>query len=103
MADVQGKDPVPSYRDEFIHSIDLFERGLQGYGQSNIENQKAKFKEVMDRASHVMRETAPQCLNSTDQEQVKQLQEDFQAFSKNASSEMMKKLQNDINILKNIA
>lgn len=103
MSNISGSDPVPSYREEFKHSVDLFERSLQAYSESKMENQKAAFKSVMDKASHVMDETAPQYLTAADQELVKQLQKDFKDFSKNASSEMMKKLQSDINTLKNIS
>jgi molecular chaperone DnaK (HSP70) len=103
MGNVPGNDPIPSYREEFQHGMDLFERSLQAYSQSNMENQKAKFKEVMAKASHIMSETAPEYLKPEDQQQLAKLQEDFKAFSKNSSSEMMKKLQNDINNLKNIS
>ena len=103
MSNVQGNDPLPSYKEEFRHSIDLFERSLQAHEQSKMENQKAAFRSVMEKASHVMSETAPQVLSASDQQQVTKLQADYKAFSQNPSSEMMKKLQSDINNLKNIA
>lgn len=102
MSNIQGQNPLPSYREEFKHGIDLFERSLQEYQKSNMENQKAKFQEVMGEATHVMDETAPQFLDASDQKQVSQLKNDFQAFLNNPSSEAMKKLQSDINSLKNV-
>lgn len=95
-----GNSPVPSYKDEFKHGVNLFERSLDAYKKSTNDNQKAAFKEVMDKASHVMDETAPLCLNSSGQQKYKQLMDDYRNFSQNASSEMMKKLQGDINALK---
>lgn len=97
------KDPVPSYKQEFEHSVDLFQRTLKEYGKSKSENQKAAFKQVMEKASHVMSETAPQYLKGTDKELVTKLQADYRAFCQNPSSEMLTKLQSDINALKNIS
>jgi molecular chaperone DnaK (HSP70) len=102
MSDIQGTNPTPSYKEEFQHSVDLFERSLHGYQQSQMDNQKTKFQEVMNEATHVMSETSPQFLDDSDQKQVKQLQKDFQAFMNNPSSDIMKKLQSDINTLKNV-
>lgn len=101
MSNIPGTNPAPSYKDEFQQSVSLFERSLQAYQDSKIENQKTKFQEVMKEATHIMDETAPQFLDDSDQQQVAQLKADFQAFSKNPSSEIMKKLQNDLNSLKN--
>jgi len=102
MSNSQDPGSIPSYREEFKHSVDLFERSLQAYKQSNMDNQKTKFQEVMGEASHIMSETSPQFMNSGDLQDVAKLQTDFREFLKNPSSDVMKRLQQDINNLKNV-
>jgi len=94
-------NPNPSYMDEFKQSVDLFERSLQAYQESKLDNQKLVFKDVMDRASHVMYETAPKCLSPSGQKQLDTMQKHYHDFIAHPDSQISKKLQNDINSLKN--
>jgi hypothetical protein len=103
MTNISENNPVPSYREEFQHGLDLFERSLHEYQKSNMNLQKEAFKKVMAEATHVMNETAPEVLKGADQDYLTHLQEDFNAFNKQASPAVMKKLQEDINKLKNIS
>jgi len=90
----------PSYRDEFKQSINLFEQSLQEYQKADGANVQQKFKEVMDKTALIMNEAAPQFLSSAGKEHLQQLQVDFKSFSQHPSSDLMQKLQNDINSLK---
>lgn len=94
-------NPNPSYMDEFKHSVDLFERSFKAYQESKLENQKLVFKDVMDRASHVMNETAPKCLSPSGQKQLDTLHKHYQDFIAHPNSQISKAIQNDINSLKN--
>jgi len=94
-------DSNPSYMDEFKHSVDLFERSFKAYQDSKLDNQKLVFKDVMDRASHVMQETAPKCLSPSGQKQLDTLQKHYHDFIAHPNSQVSKAIQNDINSLKN--
>jgi hypothetical protein len=96
-----SNNQIPSYKDEFKHSVDLFERSFQAYQDSKMDNQKLVFKDVMDRASNVMEETAPKCLSASGQKKLQTLQEHYQAFLTNPNSQISQAIQNDINNLKN--
>ena len=100
MSQSSNSVPPPSYHDEFKKSVDLFEQSLQAYQKADGPNIQAKFKEVMDKTSHIMDETAPQFLSDFGQKKLQTLQSDYKSFSQSASSEIMKKLQSDINSLK---
>lgn len=90
-----------SYKDEFKHGVDLFERSFNAYQTSKLDNQKLVFKDVMDKASHVMDETAPQCLSPSGQKQLDSLKQHYASFMQHPDSQIAKKIQQDINSLKN--
>jgi hypothetical protein len=100
MSQVNNSSPPPSYHDEFKRSVDLFEQSLQQYQKADGANIQAKFKEVMDKTSRIMDQTAPEFLSDFGQKKLQTLQSDYKNFSQNSSSAMMKKLQTDINSLK---
>ena len=101
MDKIDGSSPTPTYKDEFKHSVDLFERSLNAYQTSKMDNQKQAFVEIMGKASHVMDETAPMVLNKSGQDHLSTLKKHYQDFITNPSSDMMNALQKDINELKN--
>ena len=101
MDKIEGSAQHPTYKDEFKHGVDLFERSFKAYQNSHMDNQKQAFVEIMGKASHVMDETAPMVLNSSGQAQLSKLRKDYQDFISNPSSELMKSIQDDLNELKN--
>jgi hypothetical protein len=95
--------PVEPNKNEFKDGLALFEKSLKAYQQSSMEDQKAQFKSAMGRACKMLTEKDSKSLSASDKEQLAQLQADFKAFNTNPSSDLMRKLQSDINALKGLS
>ena len=84
------------YKQDFAKSVDLFKQSLDAYGTSQIPEQKAKYKDVMDRTLQIMNETAKLCLSKGAQNQEKTLATDYQNYMSHESPDGLKKLNTDI-------
>ncbi len=84
------------YMQDFTKSVDLFKQSLDAYGSSQIPEQKAKYKDVMDRTLQIMNETAKLCLSKGAQNQEKTLATDYQNYMSHESPDTLKKLNSDI-------
>lgn len=102
MDTVNPHEKTPSYKEEFSHSVDLFERSFHAYQDSKMDNQKLVFKDVMDKATKVMDETAPKCLSSSEKKELESLKKHYEDFLSHPESQISSSLQKDINKLKNV-
>ena len=84
------------YEQKFEESLNLFQNSLSEYEKSTLPPQKAKFKEVMDKARVVMNETAKALLNNKTQTQEENLEKDYLAFLANQSPKTLAQLKKDI-------
>ena len=102
MDPVNPSSKTPSYKDEFAHSVDLFERSFHAYQDSKMDNQKLVFKDVMEKATKVMDQTAPKCLSDSEKKDLETLKKHYQDFMSHPESSVSASLQKDINNLKNV-
>lgn len=102
MDKVGGDDGVnpPTYKQEFQEGMDLFEQSFQEYLKSTEPNQKAKFKDVMDKALDVMNKAASQCLNDMQLQKNEKLHEDYDKYINSLSDQNTKKITKDLDDLK---
>jgi hypothetical protein len=105
MSGIEGSGSIPpdvraTYRQEFAHGLDLFQRSLSEYQSTDAGHKKDMFKQVMDEALQVMNETAKMCLNRAGQKQESALASDYDTFMSNGSSSSLQKLNSDIDQLK---
>ncbi len=84
------------YKQECVQGVDLFQRSLQEYQKSQIPAQKEEYKDVMDKALQVIRETVPQCLSKAMQQEELELEKDYQTYIDNPSPANLKKLTSDL-------
>jgi hypothetical protein len=110
MTEIQGgKGQVPLspeekralYRDEYKHGAALFQRALDQYVHANSPQQKEEFKEVMQKAMHVLNETAQGLKKSALKEQNEKIQQDWLKYEKEGSQAAEKKLRDDLDEAKN--
>jgi pyruvate-formate lyase len=105
MSNIPETHPISSNpnKEDFKEMLASFEKNLKAYQQCSSAGEKASFKNALDTAYKTLTQQGFQHLNSSDREHLIQLQTDFKAFTNNPSSELMKKLQSDINALKEAA
>ncbi len=101
MTGIEGDQPITpqmraQYKQECARGIELFKETLQEYQKSQIPAQKDEYKDVMDKALQVIRETVPQCLSAYMQKEEKELEHDYDAFIHNPSPQNYNKLAEDI-------
>jgi hypothetical protein len=68
------------YMQEYKHAADLFERALKEAQKSDNPYQKEAFKQVMDKAMHVLEETAGELAKGKLLDHNKKIAEDFAAY-----------------------
>ena len=84
------------YKQECYRGVKLFQESLDEYQKSTLEAQKEKYRDVMEKAMEVIRETAAQCLSQELQKEEKNLQKDYSNFMSNPSPTNLQKLQQDL-------
>jgi hypothetical protein len=87
MSEISGAGPLgPSqkkmYEQEFKHGADLFKNALAQYEKSNNPNQKAEFKDVMDKAMNVLNESAHGLMRKELEAQTQKIAQDYATFQK---------------------
>lgn len=85
------------YRQEYLHSVDLFQRALNEYSNSDNVYQKEEFKGVMDMAMQVMNETARELKNPNLLAQNQKIAEELMKYEEDPSSPLQADLVNDLN------
>ena len=85
-----------AYELEFKQGLSLFQRALDDYSHSENMFQKAEFKEVMEKAMQVLKETASALQKKDLLEQTGKLEKDFGVFEEQESPATMAQLQQDL-------
>ena len=89
------------YRQEMERAVNLFQKSLSAYDQSQIQSQKDEFKDVMKKALQVIHQTMPQVFNQKmAQEKDAQLNQDYQQFLASDSPKNIERLNQDLNDLR---
>jgi hypothetical protein len=101
MTDIEGSKPITPqaraiYKEECVRGVSLFQKTLQEYQKSQIDAQKAQYKDVMEKALQIIQETAAQCLSQEMQKEQLQLGKDYEQFTANPSAENLKILSDDL-------
>lgn len=104
---IQGKNISPemqkTYHKEFNEGVKLFQKSLKEYEHTSDDNKKAAFKNVMDQALTIMNQSARGFLDPKAREEIStKLQNDYQNFLNNDTPTTYKKLNSDLNHLKNL-
>lgn len=103
MSDVSGAGPVDpgkhkTYAQEYKQGADLFQRALDQYEKSDNPNQKAQFKDVMDKALNILNESAHGMMRKEVEKQNEQIRHDYETFQKSPKDpDAIKKLNQDLN------
>ena len=101
MTNIEGDRPqAPQmrevYKQECSRGVTLFQETLQAYQKSQIEAQKEQYKDVMEKALQIIRETAAQCLSKEMQKEENTLEKDYQKFVADPSPDNLNKLSSDL-------
>jgi hypothetical protein len=88
------------YRQEFERAVNLFQESLAAYQQSEIPMQKEEFKKVMDKTLLVIHQTIREAVKSRAEGKEKQLDQDYQNFLAQDTSQNVERLNHDLNDLK---
>jgi coenzyme F420-reducing hydrogenase alpha subunit len=98
MAEIHGGGTPPLspenkklYEKEYKQGVDLFQRALNEYSKADEMNKKQAFKEVMDRALQVLRETSHELHSPDLEKQTDKIQKDYQDFQEGESSKNLAK------------
>ncbi len=87
MSDSSGVGPLnpreqKMYEREYQQGADLFKKALDQYTKSSNSNQKAEFKDVMDKSLQVLNEAARELMRKELQKQNEQIAKDYATFKK---------------------
>lgn len=101
MADIEGGESITpqmrqTYKEECARGVKLFQDSLKEFQKSQIPAQKEEFKDVMDKALQVIRETASMCLSKEMQKEETTLESDYNSYIANPTPEGLNKLNNDL-------
>ncbi len=88
------------YKQEFERAVGLFQQSLAAYENSQIPEQKDKYKDVMNRALQIIHETIKEALSKEGQKKGVQLDNDYQAFLNNDNPQTYQKLNKDLDLLR---
>lgn len=69
------------YEQEYKHGAELFQKALQQYSQSDNPYQKAEFQKVMDKAMHILNETAAELNRKGLLAQNEKIEKDYTSFN----------------------
>lgn len=101
MGKISGDDSkVPSYKQEFQEGVDLFDKSFQEYMKSQEPHQKAKFKDVMDKALDVMNKSAREALSNEQKKMNEVLHKDYENYIQHPDQEASSKIEKDVDDLK---
>lgn len=101
MGKISGDDSkVPTYKQEYQEGVDLFDKSFKEYMKSQEPHQKAKFKDVMDKALDVMNKAAMQALSEEQKKLNENVHKDYDAFMKSPGQKSGAKLEKDVEDLK---
>ncbi|OGN65458.1 MAG: hypothetical protein A3E80_05910 [Chlamydiae bacterium RIFCSPHIGHO2_12_FULL_49_9] len=84
MTEALNPEDKKLYMQEYKHAADLFERAAKEAQKSDNPYQKEAFKQVMDRAMHVLEETAGELAKPNLLKHNQKIAEDFEAYKKDA-------------------
>lgn len=88
---------VRMYEQEYKRGAQLFEKALQQYSQSDNPYQKAEFQKVMDKAMHILNETAAELNRKTLFHQNDQIEKDYTTFNQTPDDKQAaKQLEHDL-------
>ena len=87
--EIQGDGGLPPitpremkmYEQEYKHGAELFQKALQQYSQSDNPYQKAEFQKVMDKAMHILNETAAELNRKGLLDQNAKIEKDYTSFN----------------------
>lgn len=88
------------YKQDFGRAVDLFQQSLEAYEKSQLQPQKAKYKDVMDKCLQVIHETIQQAIKKESQKQLNQFDQDYQNFIANDNPQTYQQLNNDLDSFK---
>ncbi len=88
--------PTPSYREEYLHGVDLFQRALTEYKTADEVHKKEAFRQVMDKALQVLNETAQGMKRQDLVQQNQKIAQDFQDYQHHPSTEAEDALHQDL-------
>lgn len=88
------------YKQDFNEAVTLFQQSLAAYEKSQIQAQKDKFKDVMDKCQQVIHETIQSALKKESAKQLQQFDKDYQNFITNDNSQTYAQLNNDLESFK---
>ncbi len=102
MSEVQSGGSVPpewraQYKQQFTESVTLFQESLAAFKNSQLPQQKEKFKDVMKQALTIMNETSKDVLAH---QRTAQLKADYDNFTKQTNDDNYHKLQTDLEQIK---
>jgi hypothetical protein len=78
---------IKMYKQEYVHGANLFQKALQHYSKSDNPFQKEEFKEVMEKALHVLNETAKELKAKDLAEQNEKISKDYATFNDQPTNE----------------
>ncbi len=102
-SDSVSPDDKRIYEKQFRESMQCFSEALGSYskkGSSDDIYQKSKYKDVMDKMLSVMNELANVTLQKGAKEAEGKLSSDYQTFAQSGDEENLKKVQQDLQELK---
>ena len=94
---ISGSDPKkPTYQQDFLESVNLFEKSLHGMQESTLEPQKDQYVKVMNETLKTMQESASGLLNNKLVEHKEKLARDLKEYLTAPTGEHLAKMQEDI-------
>jgi hypothetical protein len=91
----------PTYKQEFTQSVKVFEESFKGYQNSTFDPQKKQFALAMNDSLTAMQDSANGMFNKHLGELKDKLSQDVNAYLENPTDANRKKVDSDINSLKN--
>lgn len=92
-----GPKDQKMYEQEYKQGADLFKRALDQYTKSDNPYQKQEFQDVMDKAMHILNQTAHALMKKELEKQNAEIQKDYGTFKKYpADPDTIKKLNQDL-------
>ncbi len=91
---------MDAYKNEYAESVKLFEKALEGYHKSTLVQQKAKYKDAMDKALPIINELVSCILKREGGSMEIKLNTDYQKYMESGKEDDFKNVQGDIKSLK---
>jgi|GEM_PF-1447378 len=91
----------PSYREECLKGVDLFEKTFKEYQNSQIPQQKKEYQEIMKKTLEALHQAAGELANKEIQKLELQIEQDYQKYQDNPSdSENISKVNQDLSVFR---